>query len=74
MYKILISGYYGFNNIGDESVLRAVVENLRARLPDIEITVLSHSPAETAEKFGVRAVPRIMRSGLKLPCANRARS
>lgn len=59
MYKILISGYYGFNNIGDESVLRAVVENLRARLPDIEITVLSHSPAETAEKFGVRAVPRM---------------
>lgn len=59
MYKILISGYYGFNNIGDESVLRSVVENLRARLTDIEITVLSHRPADTAEKFGVRAVPRM---------------
>lgn len=59
MYRILISGYYGFNNIGDESVLRAVVENLRARLSDIEITVLSQNPTETAEKFGVRAVPRM---------------
>lgn len=59
MYKILISGYYGFNNIGDESVLRAVVENLRARLADVEITVLSQRPEDTAQKFGVRAVPRM---------------
>lgn len=41
MIRILISGYYGFNNIGDESILRAVVDNLRGRLENIEITVLS---------------------------------
>ena len=41
MIRILISGYYGFNNIGDESILSAVVENLREKLEDIEITVLS---------------------------------
>ena len=34
MYKILISGYYGFNNIGDESILRTVIDNLREKLPD----------------------------------------
>ena len=28
MYNILISGYYGFNNIGDESILRTVIDNL----------------------------------------------
>ena len=33
MYRILISGYYGFNNIGDESILTAVVGSLRERLP-----------------------------------------
>ena len=27
MYNILISGYYGFNNIGDESILRTVIDN-----------------------------------------------
>lgn len=25
MYNILISGYYGFDNIGDESILRTLV-------------------------------------------------
>ena len=29
MYRILISGYYGFNNIGDESILRTMIDNLR---------------------------------------------
>jgi len=58
MYKILISGYYGFNNIGDESILSAVVENLKDRLEGIEITVLSKNPQSTAEKYNVRSVNR----------------
>jgi len=58
MYKILISGYYGFNNIGDESILRAVVDSLRDRLNDIEITVLSQKPEFTAQKYGVKSVNR----------------
>jgi polysaccharide pyruvyl transferase CsaB len=57
-YKILISGYYGAGNIGDESILTVVVENLRARLPDVEITALSQSPAATAQKHAVRSVNR----------------
>jgi len=40
MYKILISGYYGFNNIGDESILKAVIDNLHEKLDGIEVTVL----------------------------------
>ncbi len=58
MYKIVISGYYGFNNIGDESILTAVVSSLREKLPDIEITVLSQNPQSTAEKYGVKSVNR----------------
>lgn len=58
MYQILISGYYGFNNIGDESILSAVVENLRGKLDDIEITVLSQNPEFTAQKYGVQSVNR----------------
>lgn len=56
--KLLISGYYGFNNIGDESILRAVVDNLKEKLQDIEITVLSQDPDSTKEKYGVNAVNR----------------
>jgi len=59
MYKILISGYYGFNNIGDESILRTVIDNLREKLPNTDITVLSHDPAQTAEKFGVKSKRRM---------------
>lgn len=58
MYRILISGYYGFNNIGDESILRAVIDNLKGRLPGIEITVLSQHPESTAQKYGVHSVNR----------------
>lgn len=58
MIQILISGYYGFNNIGDESILRAVVDNLRSKLNDIEITVLSQNPDSTAQKYGVHSVNR----------------
>ena len=59
MCNILISGYYGFNNIGDESILRTVIDNLREKLPDADITVLSHDPAATEAKYGVRAAPRM---------------
>lgn len=59
MYNILISGYYGFNNIGDESILRTVIDNLREKLPQTDITVLSKDPAQTAEKYGVKAAARM---------------
>ena len=59
MHRIVISGYYGFNNIGDESILKAVVENLQERLRRTEITVLSQNPENTREKFGVKAVGRM---------------
>ena len=52
MYNILISGYYGFDNIGDESILRTLVTSLRERIPDCSLTVLSHDPAATREKYG----------------------
>ena len=59
MYKILISGYYGFNNIGDESILRTVIDNLREKLGEVDITVLSQNPAQTTEKYGVKAAQRM---------------
>ena len=41
MYQILILGSYVVNNIGDESILCTVIDNLREKLEDIDITVLS---------------------------------
>ena len=59
MYNILISGYYGFDNIGDESILRTLVSSLREHIPGCSLTVLSHNPASTREKYGVEAVERM---------------
>ncbi|MEW5763106.1 MAG: polysaccharide pyruvyl transferase CsaB [Bacillota bacterium] len=55
---IIISGYYGFKNSGDEAMLCAIINALREKIPGVEIVVLSHRPAETAAEFGVRAVSR----------------
>ena len=41
MSKILISGYYGFSNAGDEAMIKDIIEALRAERRDVEITVLS---------------------------------
>ncbi len=59
MYKILISGYYGFDNIGDESILRTLIESLRNKLPNCQLTVLSHNPDETKEKYRVETAERM---------------
>jgi polysaccharide pyruvyl transferase CsaB len=58
MSRVVISGYYGFHNLGDEAVLAATAGELRRRRPGVEIAVLSASPRETARAHGVRGVSR----------------
>jgi polysaccharide pyruvyl transferase CsaB len=57
--RFLISGYYGFKNLGDEALLQVTVERLRARWPGCAIDVLSADPPATARSFGVDATPRM---------------
>lgn len=58
MKRVVISGFYGFHNIGDEAILMTLTNQLRKMNPDVQITVLSHNPPETEEKFGVKAIDR----------------
>ena len=55
---ILISGYYGYKNTGDDSLLDAIISNLRAVKPDISICVLSSNPYETTSVYGVDSLNR----------------
>lgn len=57
--RFLLSGYYGFGNLGDEALLQVIVEQLRARWPDCMVDVLSGDPAATARTYGVEATPRM---------------
>lgn len=53
-----MSGYYGFQNAGDDAVCYAIIEALHDEVPDCEITVLSNAPALTTATYGVQAVDR----------------
>ncbi len=55
--KILLCGYYGFANTGDEAICLAITQELK-RLGH-EVTVLSAKPEETSSLYGVKAVKRM---------------
>jgi len=56
--KVVISGYYGFDNCGDEAVLLSMIHCLRKLQPGIRTTVLSNNPEQTSKLYGVRAINR----------------
>lgn len=56
--RVVMSGYYGFNNLGDEAILLSIQRRLEELDPSISLTVLSNDPAQTASRYGVNAAPR----------------
>lgn len=54
--KIVLSGYYGFENLGDEAILNYLVEFLKQN--DVEPFVLSANPKRTELVHGVKSVKR----------------
>ena len=56
--RVLISGYYGFHNIGDEAILKSIITALRQEKPDIKITVLSNDIEHTKNTYNVDAINR----------------
>lgn len=54
--RLVISGYYGRGNIGDEAILAGLVAAFRSREPDVRLTVISARPADTRAHHGVEAV------------------
>lgn len=52
--KVLISGYYGFDNFGDDAILAVLCEKLK--LLGTDVTVISANPSKTAKSYGVNSV------------------
>lgn len=58
MHNIVISGYYGFGNAGDEAMLAAILDSLADAVPDAKITVISGNPKRTVAIHKTEAVHR----------------
>jgi len=52
--NVLISGYYGFDNFGDEAILGVLVEKLKELKKNV--TVLSKNPKKTSSIYKVESV------------------
>lgn len=56
--SVVICGYYGYGNMGDEAMLASLVSSLKDSECVGNICVMSARPKQTAEKYGVCAVSR----------------
>ncbi len=56
--KFLVLGYYGFFNSGDDAILHAVCQDIKAQDKNNTITVMSKNPESTKEEYGVNAIDR----------------
>ena len=52
--KAVVSGYYGFDNFGDEAILKVIVSNLKKN--NIDVCVISKNPDKTAKNLDVESV------------------
>ncbi|MBO8159733.1 polysaccharide pyruvyl transferase CsaB [Thermosyntropha sp.] len=54
--RVVLSGYYGFDNAGDEALLSAITSSLKTRHPEIDFVVFSGNPQRTSLLHGISAV------------------
>ena len=58
MKNIVICGYYGFSNSGDDALLWAIIDVITKKHKDVKITVLSNQPESTTKVYGVDSIYR----------------
>lgn len=68
---VVVSGYYGFDNLGDEAILEEIISEVARLVSDkSKIVVLSQNPEKTESVFGVRSVDRWSLAALQPVFAN----
>ena len=55
---VVMSGYYGFGNAGDDAILDSIRQSIGAVSDEVDITVLSNDPDLTRRQYGLKAIPR----------------
>lgn len=56
---VILSGYYGFGNMGDESLLATISTSLAEACPGMQITALTRHPKKDSLRTGLRCVNRM---------------
>ena len=59
MADIVLSGYYGFGNAGDEAMLLSILEALGRECPGYTVAVISGRPKEIERTYGVKGIHRL---------------
>ncbi len=55
--RIGVFGHVGNNNLGDEAIIAAVIENIRKRIPQADIIGFTINPEDTKARHGIPAFP-----------------
>lgn len=55
---IVLSGYYGFSNSGDDAILKMIIKEIKQYNPSVGITILSNRPVDAKAIYNVNAVNR----------------
>lgn len=58
MKKILLAGYYGFGNLGDEAILEMAIKQILEITDRKNITVLSGNKEATSKKYNINTIDR----------------
>ncbi len=56
--RLLVGGYAGCGNLGDDAILQGLIARLRETHPEVRLTALTGSPARDARRFGIPCVRR----------------
>jgi hypothetical protein len=74
--RVGIIGHVGNENLGDESIIAAVIQNVRRRCPDAEIFGFTIVPSDTEARHGIPSFPirRLSQSNWTAPSPNGASS
>lgn len=57
MDKIILFGFFGSGNIGNDTSLEAALHNIREYQPDANLICVCNGPSEVSRRFGIQALP-----------------
>ncbi len=57
-YDAIISGYYGFSNIGDDAMLQSIIKDIRKSRSNTKMLILSRNPAEAELYLNINSAGR----------------